>query len=228
MLDARTVELAVARMLHPDPAKRSTPKKEAERLKVDIRTMERHREKARKAAAAAAPSAAPSPSDTPAKVSPDPVVPSGDGDKDAAVDAVLKAADGEKKPAATTPAPTPPVTAEEDGKKRDADYAIREYKMAKAVLAGLGGLAAGIDLDDPKLEEAAELSGLAEDALRENPEQTATALRKITGGGPWFLLAVLGLDAAASGVAIWKHRGKLKRQREAEKAAKEKAGKGKK
>ena len=223
MLDQRALALAVLRILD----KKSTTAKEAARLKCHVRTIERA-VSAKKKAPDRPPDAAPLPADRPAPLPPEDAGTSEGGDNDEDVEAVIKAAEGEKKPAATPPAAVPPVTPEEDGKKRDADYAIREYKMAKAVLAGLGGLVAGLDLDDPKLEEAAELSGLAEDALRENPEQTADALRKITGGGPWFLLGVLALDAAASGVAIWKHRSKLKKQREAEKAAKEKAGKGKK
>ncbi len=203
MADAKAMAAAISRILDVDPP--STAQKEAFRLKCHIRTIEKAvaAEKVKRGLPAAPPPGVrPVPGPPPSAGSP-----AGGGEK-SPIDKVKEAAGGgaEKPPAGGGAPPPPPPDPKADGKKRDAEFAVREIGRLKGVAVALGGVAVGIPIDDPILEEEAELSGMAKNAIEDSAEEVAEYLRAKTGGGPVFLLSILAIDVIASALALWRRK----------------------
>lgn len=216
-MEDRAKALAVARIL----TGASTAQREALRLKVHLRTVERWVAE-RRAAAAVAPKPTAPPSPAPPDASPDAAPPENAGPAGPAAEntelkRVLEAAGGPQAAAAASPpaqkpaaagwgggAAEKPADAKEDGRRRDAEEALKYLASIKAAAVGLGGMMVGVPLTDERLEEASELSFFAEMAVEENAEDVGAIVREKLRAGPWVVVAILLLDLLASLWMTWK------------------------
>jgi len=190
----------------------SSPLKEAGRLGVNLRTVERW-VAAKRAAAAAGSPAAPPPGDPPDTGAPENAAVPPEKAEKTELDTVLEAARGQE--AAAAPAKPAPRTgwgpqkaaadeAKEDGRRRDAEEALKYLSSIKGTVVGLGGYMLGVPLTDERLEEHSNLSFFAEMAVEENAEDVGEIVREKLRAGPWVVIVILLLDLLASLWMTWK------------------------